>query len=266
MNTRTWTLMAMTAGALGLAAIGGPPSDDGSTGQPTDARRLYELVHGARKDVVAIRRRVGWAQVYGNVEDDDDEVTGRWLRPGDAWDAVRNGAHLILKYDRSAQEFLGTVTNVTNKTLDDVRVEVHLSSGVELGPTRRRSLRPGQSIYVKLPAAGQRVEWWTTHPEIGAGEHGHQIGEDRREPGEHVERGEHVEPDEHIERGGEGASTPGHSEVNVADEAVLRLIEREATLLRRDLRLLAREIDLRLGGDGSGDARRAYGDRGEHDG
>ena len=71
------------------------------------------------------------------------------------YDETRAGARLVLRYDPTTQAFTGTVTNTTNATLSRVRVEVHLSNGVELGPTTPMDLAPGQSIDVSLPATGQ---------------------------------------------------------------------------------------------------------------
>ena len=100
------------------------------------------------------------------------EEGGQRLRRNEVWDATRNGARLVLAYDRTSQSFKGRVQNTTREALMDVRVEVHLSNGVELGPTRRVDLQPGQSVPVELSAAGQRFAWWTTHPEHG-NEEGH---------------------------------------------------------------------------------------------
>ena len=91
------------------------------------------------------------------------------------WDATRNGARLVLAYNAATQSFKGAVHNTTSKTLEDVRVEVHLSNGVELGPTKRTDLKPGTRIAVELSAANQKFTWWTTHPEHGS-EEGHGPG------------------------------------------------------------------------------------------
>jgi len=89
--------------------------------------------------------------------------------PGDTFYMTRAGARLILSYDAASQAFTGTVTNVTGVTLSSVRVEVHLSSGVELGPTTPMDLAPGQTIPVSLPATGQVFATWGAHPEVGSG-------------------------------------------------------------------------------------------------
>ena len=85
------------------------------------------------------------------------------------YDEVRAGARLVLRYDPATQAFVGTVTNTTDATLSRVRVEVHLSNGVELGPTTPMDLAPGQSIDVSLPATGQVFTTWGAHPEVGSG-------------------------------------------------------------------------------------------------
>ena len=58
---------------------------------------------------------------------------------------VRAGVRLIISYNSTQQVFSGTVENTTNATVTQVRVEVHLSNGVELGPTPRVDLAPGET-------------------------------------------------------------------------------------------------------------------------
>ena len=108
------------------------------------------------------------------------------------YDGVRNGARLIMRYDREANAFVGTVQNITDATLPMVRVEVHLSNGTELGPTTPVDLAPDQIIEVTLEATSTGFTGWTAHPESGPG-HG---------TGEHGEHGEGGE-------GGEGAGEHG---------------------------------------------------------
>ena len=67
--------------------------------------------------------------------DDGDEESNVELTLTDTYDKVRNGARLILNYEAQSNAFKGTVENTTNETLKQVRVEVHLSNGKELGPT-----------------------------------------------------------------------------------------------------------------------------------
>ena len=109
-----------------------------------------------------------------------DEESAVQLALADTYDHVRDGAHLILAYDAATNSFKGTVKNTTGGILPQVRVEVHLSNGVELGPTTPRDLAPGEQIPVVLIAEGPSFDKWTAHPEVGgssgggegSGEHG----------------------------------------------------------------------------------------------
>jgi hypothetical protein len=105
-----------------------------------------------------------------------EEESGTELALDESYDAVRNGARLVLNYDAKSNSFSGFVENTTDKTLRQVRVEVHLSNGVELGPTTPTDLKPGESIRVSLVAPSKDFGGWTAHPEVGesrGGEHGH---------------------------------------------------------------------------------------------
>ena len=80
----------------------------------------------------------------------------------------RSGIDLVMSYDQARQRFNGTVTNTTGATVADVRVEIHLDNGVELGPTPRVDLAAGEMRSVSLDARGQRFSRWSVHVEIGA--------------------------------------------------------------------------------------------------
>ena len=121
--------------------------------------------------------------------DDGDEESGTELALDETYDKVRNGARLILAYDAQSNSFKGTVENTTDEILKQVRVEVHLSNGKELGPTPAADLAPGEKREVQLIATSTGFERWTAHPEVGAGEHGH--GEhDSEHGGEHDREGD----------------------------------------------------------------------------
>jgi len=63
--------------------------------------------------------------------------------------------------------------------LKKVRVEVHLSNGVELGPTTPTDIDPGESVDVVLKAADKDFDGWTAHPEVGeSGNDEHKQGEE----------------------------------------------------------------------------------------
>ena len=115
--------------------------------------------------------------------DSEGEESGQQFAKDETYDQVRNGARLKLVYDAKTNAFVGTVENTTNQTLSKVRVEVHLSNGIELGPTTPTDLAPDQTINVELSAAGQDFNKWSAHPEVGSSEHGG--GEQHDEDGEH---------------------------------------------------------------------------------
>ena len=80
----------------------------------------------------------------------------------------RSGIDLVMRYDAPSQTFTGTLTNTATAAIDQVRVEIHLSNGVELGPTPRVTLAAGQVHPVTLDASGQSFTGWSVHIEIGA--------------------------------------------------------------------------------------------------
>ena len=116
----------------------------------------------------------------------EGEESGAEFALDEKYDSVRNGARLILDYDAQSNSFIGSVENTTDKILKNVRIEVHLSNGKELGPTTPADLEPGEKRDVKLTATSKDFDGWSAHPEVGSGEHGH--GEER---GEHDREGDH---------------------------------------------------------------------------
>ncbi|MCY4674389.1 MAG: hypothetical protein OXD43_11615 [Bacteroidetes bacterium] len=82
---------------------------------------------------------------------------------------TRSGVDLTLSYNAGMQKFIGTIHNTTASTVTNVRVEIHLSSGKELGPTPRTSLEPDETKEVTLDASGQRFTWYNVHIELGSG-------------------------------------------------------------------------------------------------
>ena len=88
------------------------------------------------------------------------------LAPDETFDTVRGGARLILNYDAPSNSFKGTVQNTTNRVLDAVRIEVHLSNGSELGPTTPTDMAPGEVIAINLPATQASFTGWTAHAEV----------------------------------------------------------------------------------------------------
>ena len=131
----------------------------------------------------------GKSEVSTSKEGEESAVQ---LELNEQYDNIRNGARLILAYEAQSNSFKGTVENTTSETLKQVRVEVHLSNGKELGPTPPTDLDPGKKREVQLIATSTDFDGWTAHPEVGEGEHGH--GEEHGEHGsEHG--GEHDRED-----------------------------------------------------------------------
>ena len=116
----------------------------------------------------------------------NEEESGNEFALDESYDSVRNGARLVLNYDEQSNSFKGFVENTTDSTLKQVRVEVHLSNGVELGPTTPTDLDPGESIDISLKATDKSFDGWSAHPEVGESGNGeHKQGEEDEE--EHSE-------------------------------------------------------------------------------
>ena len=124
------------------------------------------------------------------VEAGDEESTVQ-LTLTDTYDNVRNGAHLIMSYDAPTNSFKGTVRNTTNTILPKVRVEIHLSNGIELGPTPSIDLAPDETRSIVLQAMGPPFDMWTAHPEVGPSSGGN--GEGSEGGSEHGQGGESTE-------------------------------------------------------------------------
>ena len=112
-----------------------------------------------------------------------EEASGANLAPDETYDAVRGGARLILNYDAAGNAFTGTVENTTGNVLTNVRIEVHLSNGTELGPTTPVDLAPGQVMDVNLPSTAAPFTDWIAHAEVGSGAEGGQAGGEGSEGG-----------------------------------------------------------------------------------
>ncbi len=101
-----------------------------------------------------------------------EEATANQLAAVETFDMVRSGARLILSYDSGSNAFKGTVENTTNNVLRQVRIEVHLSNGAELGPTIPIDLGPGERVDIILPATAAAFTTWVAHAEVGSGGEG----------------------------------------------------------------------------------------------
>lgn len=120
------------------------------------------------------------AEAHGEGE---GEESGTQLTLDQVYDEVRKGTHLVLAYNEESNSFTGTVENVSDSLLDRVRVEVHLSNGMELGPTTQVDLQPGEKRLVLLEPESHDFTSWSTHAEVGSGEH--EDGHSHEGEGEH---------------------------------------------------------------------------------
>ena len=151
----------------------------------------------AASTIILVASITGCSKKEESNVDDGSEESNVEFALNEQYDKVRNGARLILKYDSESNAFKGTVENTTDETLKQVRVEVHLSNGKELGPTEPGDLAPGQKREILLPVEDTDFNAWTAHPEVGEGEHsgegedGEHGREGKSEHGGQEEGGEH---------------------------------------------------------------------------
>ena len=83
-----------------------------------------------------------------------------------SFSGTHDGAKLNLWYDSATSTFEGSVRNTTETPLLQVKVTVHLSNGLELGPPTPLDLAPGELIWLTLPAGSQHFSHWSTYLEV----------------------------------------------------------------------------------------------------
>ncbi len=151
--TSRWLPIAAAAPlSFAIAACAGATSETGGEAAG-GAVRAEAAEHG------------GSESESGHDSGERGEESGVYIARDDTWDATRRGARLVLSFDPETNAFEGTVENTTGQTLCAVRIEVHLSSGTELGPTERTDLPSGATTEVRLPTGGEGFETWTAHAE-----------------------------------------------------------------------------------------------------
>ena len=164
--TRFW-MVSILIGlvlAISLAGCGGSSSESGEAG---DNSENGEHSRARRAGSSGGSESGEHSSDSESGEDDGEEESGTQFALNETYDKVRAGARLILRYDSNANAFVGMVENTTEATLTRVRVEVHLSNGIELGPTTPVNLAPGQISDITLPASSQPFTSWSAHPEVG---------------------------------------------------------------------------------------------------
>jgi len=136
------------------------------------------------KSEVLTENKESHARDYSEGEGEED---GTLYDINYKYNIEKNGVRLILSYDNEESKFSGNVENTTNETIKNVRVEIHLSNGKELGPTTPTNLKSGEKREIQIDAKGEEFDKWSTHAEVGNREHSHE----NKEKGEHSENSEH---------------------------------------------------------------------------
>ncbi len=181
--TRMFLIGPMVGAMLGVGILIGCAGDTGLTGgrDSGGARMSQEISergggesggeHGGKAEAAE-----GGGAESGNEGTEGSggsgEGSGAMLAPDKTFDTTRAGARLIMSYDSAGNAFNGTVENTTSNTLTNVRIEVHLSNGAELGPTTPVDMAPGEVIAINLPSTQEPFTGWTPHAEVGSGEGG----------------------------------------------------------------------------------------------
>jgi hypothetical protein len=152
-----------------------PNTQKGETAEHTHEGETAEHTHEGETDPNTQKGETESHTHEGETAEHTHEGEGEESGPEIGLDGthneVRKGVRLILSFDSESSSFVGTVENVSKKTVPKVRVEVHLSNGTELGPTKPVDLAPGKKIKVKLLAVDQTFTWWKAHAEAGSSEH-----------------------------------------------------------------------------------------------
>ena len=144
-------------------------------------------------------------------EGSEDQMLGK----NETYDVSKNGGRLVLSYDEASKSFKGYIKNTSGKTLSRARVEIHLSNGVELGPTRPVNIGAYGYKAITIPTAGNVFSSWVTHVEYGASE-GEDSGESR-ESSEGRESNKDNSSREGRESGGNGERNEGNHNENGGD-------------------------------------------------
>jgi len=276
------SLMLLGAAGAGVPALVGgggdeaPPVQEGqegrAAGSSADADALYGMVKQARAALRETRvsaglsawpagpqagsrasreGREGRGEHGGREGAEGGEEGGAYLAKMTRQDEVfANGARLVLQFNPATQVFAGSVTNTTATTLSQVRVEIHLDNGTELGPTKRIDVRPGQTVPVELGTFGEEFSSWVSHPEAGV-ERGHGAGgeEGGEGHGGREGRGEHGGREGGREGGGEHGGREGGGEARGdgarPQDAAYRPLYNQLRILRGEMHAFEAELKAR---------------------
>ncbi len=227
---------AMVVGCTGGNGIGSGRDSEGATaGQGTSVREAggeHAVVGGGGEGVGEHGGAESGGEGGGEASGSgSEEGSGANLGPDETFDVVRGGARLILNYDAASSSFRGTVENTTNSVLTQVRIEVHLSNGTELGPTTPVDLAPGQVVAVDLPSTQASFSGWIAHAEVGGGAEGNQSVAEAA--GEHGGVGEGSGGESVGEGGGEAGASGSEegSGANLAPDETFDMVRSGARLI-----------------------------------
>lgn len=95
------------------------------------------------------------------------EESGAELTLGKSYDRVQNGVRLLMSFDVRSNSFTGSLENTTENTIEKVRVKIHLSNDLDLGPTNPVDLKPGQKRFIQLMPPGKDFDGWTAGVQVG---------------------------------------------------------------------------------------------------
>lgn len=113
---------------------------------------------------------IGCSSTTNPTIDDGDEESDAELALDQTYDNTLSGVRLILTYDANSNIFNGTIENTTDEPLKNVRVEVNLSNGIELTPTKSTDLAPREKVLIKLTGTSTDFDGWTAHLEVDSTE------------------------------------------------------------------------------------------------
>ena len=180
---KTFLIGAVLAAILGAGVLIGCANDDGAgegpdSGGAAVTREISERGSGESGGEHGSGGEGSGSEGSESGASGSEEASGATLAPDETFDAVRSGARLVLNYDTASNAFVGTVENTTNSVLSQVRIEVHLSNGTELGPTTPMDMAPGAVATVNLPSTQAPFTGWIAHAEVGSGGEGSEsVGE-----------------------------------------------------------------------------------------
>ena len=191
---KTWLIGPIAVAILGAGALIGCATDIGigegrEAGGQTVSREISESGNERGGNEAGGEHRGAMGEGAEGGAGGSEEESGATLAPDQTFDATRGGARLIMSYDPASNAFNGTVENTTNNVLTNVRIEIHLSNGTELGPTTPTDMAPGEVATISLPSTQASFTGWVPHAEVGSGESAGGEGRGLRPRGERGQLG-----------------------------------------------------------------------------